>query len=124
MTYRGEPQSYHGPPPGLSTRLCLRLGDYNAFCVLIYPASARWRPRSQTQLELYGADGELLASEQRQIACSGSVRIRPLELFGIDVLRRAGRGYMLVRDTTCRLFGYHGQEDGTGRFSLDHMFGF
>ncbi|MBE7211397.1 MAG: hypothetical protein INR65_10305, partial [Gluconacetobacter diazotrophicus] len=27
MTYRDEPQSYSGPPPGLSTRLFLRVGD-------------------------------------------------------------------------------------------------
>jgi len=30
----------------------------------------------------------------------------------------------MVRDTTCRLFGYHGLIDPEGRFSLDHMFGF
>ena len=34
------------------------------------------------------------------------------------------RGYVLVRDTTCRLFGYHGLMAEGGRFSLDHMFGF
>ena len=33
-------------------------------------------------------------------------------------------GYVLVRDTTCRLFGYHGLMDEAGGFSLDHMFGF
>ncbi len=27
MTYKGEPQSYNGPPPGLTTRLFLRLGE-------------------------------------------------------------------------------------------------
>ena len=27
LTYKGEPQSYAGKPPGLSTRLFLRLGD-------------------------------------------------------------------------------------------------
>ena len=51
MTYRDEPQSYSGPPPGLSTRLFLRLGEAprRSFAVLIYPASAPWhralRPR-------------------------------------------------------------------------------
>ena len=30
MTYRDEPQSYSGPPPGLSTRLFLKLGDERA----------------------------------------------------------------------------------------------
>jgi hypothetical protein len=28
-----------------------------------------------------------------------------------------------VRDTTCRLFGFHGLDTGAA-FSLDHMFGF
>jgi len=31
---------------------------------------------------------------------------------------------VLVRDATCRLFGYHGLMDEAGGFSLDHMFGF
>jgi len=31
---------------------------------------------------------------------------------------------VLVRDLTCRLFGYHGLMDDAGGFSLDHMFGF
>jgi hypothetical protein len=30
---------------------------------------------------------------------------------------------VVVRDTTCRLFGYHGLI-GDRAFSLDHMFGF
>jgi hypothetical protein len=41
------------------------------------------------------------------------------------LLQQAGpRGYVLIRDTTCRLFGYHGLMDDRGGFSLDHMFGF
>ena len=46
LIYRGEPQSYCRPPPGLSTRLFLRLGDggYDTLCQLIYPASRPWRP--------------------------------------------------------------------------------
>jgi hypothetical protein len=36
----------------------------------------------------------------------------------------ANGGYVLIRDRTCRLFGYHGLADQDGRFSLDHMFGF
>jgi hypothetical protein len=31
---------------------------------------------------------------------------------------------VLIRDPTCRLFGYHGLMDNAGGFSLDHMFGF
>ena len=43
LTYRDEPQSYGGRPPGLSTRLFLRLGEggYDTLCHLIYPASRR-----------------------------------------------------------------------------------
>jgi hypothetical protein len=38
---------------------------------------------------------------------------------------RAGDGaYVLVRDVTCRLFGYHGLLGEGGAFCLDHMFGF
>ena len=35
-----------------------------------------------------------------------------------------GGGYVLIRDTTCRLFGYHGLIRDGAAFSLDHMFGF
>ena len=36
----------------------------------------------------------------------------------------AEHGYVVVRDQTCRLFGYHGLVDGERAFSLAHMFGF
>ena len=44
LTYRGEPQSYSGPPPGLSTRLFLRLAPapMETFCHLVYPVSSTW----------------------------------------------------------------------------------
>ena len=67
----------------------------------------------------------MLAEEALSIACSGSALVRPDRVFGPDLLNKAGsRGYVLIRDTTCRLFGYHGLIDPRGRFSLDHMFGF
>jgi hypothetical protein len=31
---------------------------------------------------------------------------------------------VMIRDVTCRLFGYHGLVNQEGAFSLDHMFGF
>jgi hypothetical protein len=127
MTYRDEPQSYSGPPPGLSTRLFLRLGDAQrrGFAVLIYPASAAWHGMSATTLLLYDGNGAKLAEQTVRIACSGSMLIQPGTLFTADDIERAGRhGYIVVRDTTCRLFGYHGLMDQTGGFSLDHMFGF
>jgi hypothetical protein len=127
MTYRDEPQSYAGPPPGLSTRLFLKLGDAErrSFTHLIYPASAPWHARSQTALQLHDEEGRQIAEERIGIACSGSALVFPHEVFGDAKLRAAGpRGYVLVRDVTCRLFGYHGLMDGRGGFSLDHMFGF
>ena len=127
MTYKGEPQSYSGPPPGLSTRLFLKLGDNTrrSFAHLIYPASAAWHPRSITRLVLHDAAGAAIAEEALAIACSGSALVWPDAVFGPELLRRAGNGgYVLVDDRTCRLFGYHGLMDAAGGFSLDHMFGF
>ena len=126
MTYKDEPQSYNGPPPGLSTRLFLKLGDdrRRSFSHLIYPSSAPWRPVSATVLELYDAAGRLIAEEPVRIACSGSVTLWPHEIFGARLKQAGARGYVLIRDPTCRLFGYHGLMDDAGGFSLDHMFGF
>jgi hypothetical protein len=46
-------------------------------------------------------------------------------MFDAGERQAAGRGaYVIIRDTTCRLFGYHGLLNGNGAFSLDHMFGF
>ncbi|GAN77179.1 hypothetical protein [Acidisphaera rubrifaciens] len=127
MTWRDEPQSYSGPPPGLSTRLFLKLGDgaRHSFACLIYAASAPWHPQSDTTLLLHDETGAVLAEERLRIACQGSAMVWPHAVFGEAALRRAGRrGYVIVRDTTCRLFGYHGLMDARGGFSLDHMFGF
>jgi len=127
MTYKDEPQSYSGPPPGLSTRLFLKLGDdrRGSFAVLIYPASAPWVAQSSTALLLHDETGKVIAEEPLAIPCCGSRMVWPYEVFGKALLDRAGpTGYVLVRDTTCRLFGYHGLMDDAGSFSLDHMFGF
>jgi hypothetical protein len=127
MTYKNEPQSYSGKPPGLSTRLFLKLGfgGRESFCVLIYPASGPWAPQSDTALELYGANGTLLDTAKFSIACSGSAIVFPSRYFSADKLREASEtGYVLIRDTTCRLFGFHGVDNGAGGFSFDHMFGF
>ena len=127
MTYRDEPQSYGGPPPGLTTRLFLRLGDTRrrSFAVLIYPASAQWHAQSATVLLLHDSRGQVITEQRLAIPCSGSTMVWPDIVFGDAALRHAGPdGYVLVRDTTCRLFGYHGLMDDAGGFSLDHMFGF
>jgi hypothetical protein len=127
MTYKNEPQSYSGKPPGLSTRLFLKLGfgARQSFCALLYPASGPWVENSSTSLELYDGDGVKRDEAQLAIACSGSALVYPHQHFAAHHLRAAGeRGYVLIRDTTCRLFGFHGVDDAAGGFSFDHMFGF
>ncbi|HEX2941506.1 MAG TPA: hypothetical protein VHO91_10695 [Rhodopila sp.] len=127
MTYRDEPQSYSGPPPGLSTRLFLKLGDHQrrSFAALIYPASGPWHAQSSTTLHLLNGAGTPIAEAPLTIPLSGSRIVWPHEVFDAGALAAAGPdGYVLVRDATCRLFGYHGLMDEAGGFSLDHMFGF
>ena len=59
------------------------------------------------------------------IACSGSHLWRYHELFDRTTRAAAGPGaYAVIRDPTCRLFGYHGLVGHDGAFSLDHMFGY
>jgi hypothetical protein len=127
MSYRDEPQSYSGPPPGLSTRLFLRLGDArrHSFAALIYPASGPWHKLSSTTLHLHNGAGVVVAETAVAIPCSGSAIVCPHLAFGDASLAACGPdGYVLIRDQTCRLFGYHGLMDDAGGFSLDHMFGF
>jgi hypothetical protein len=127
LTYKDEPQSYAGRAPGLSTRLFLRLGErpHDTFCHLIYPASMPWHDESATDLVLHDAGGRELARRQVAIPCSGSLFWRYGEMFDQGLRDRAGDGaYIIIRDTSCRLFGYHGLLAKGGAFSLDHMFGF
>ena len=127
MTYRDEPQSYSGRPPGLSTTLFLRLGDadYDTLCHLIYPASLPWRAKSATDIILRDGGGTEIARESLAIACSGSHLWRYHEMFDAKTRKAAGpRAYAVIRDPTCRLFGYHGLIGRDGGFSLDHMFGY
>ncbi len=127
VTYKSQPHSYRGDPPGLTTRLFLRLGtlDQDTHCHLIYPASAPWIKTSSTELQLHNSFGELVATRKVTIPCSGSLYWRVKDYFPEEDLRACGEApYIIIRDTTCRLFGYHGIIDREGRFSLDHMFGF
>jgi hypothetical protein len=125
VTYKGEPQSYKGPPPGLSTRLFLRVGQgQETLCHLIYPASRPWHAQSETALILMSGEGREVARRLVRIRCGGSVLWRVNETFSEPERKAAGeRAYVVVRDTTCRLFGYHGLLSARA-FSLDHMFGF
>ena len=131
MTYRDEPQSYAGPPPGLTTRLFLKLGmaTRHSFAHLIYPTSNTWHPQSTTTLILHDSTGHPIAEHPLTIPASGSTLVQPHLIFDEARIQQAGpTGYIIIRDPTCRLFGYHGLMDdaaeGEGAFSLDHMFGF
>lgn len=127
MTWGNEPQSYKGRPPGLSTRLFLRLGSapLDTICHLVYPASLPWLGHSATDVILTDARGETVAMKHLRIACGGSVFWRYHEIFSDEERERAGSSpYITIRDRTCRLFGYHGLIAKSGSFSLDHMFGY
>ena len=127
MVYGDEPQAYAGPPPGLTTRLFLRLGParVDTFCHLIYPASLPWHANSSTELNLFDAKARLVAAKQVKIPCGGSLHWRYHDIFDADERADAGVGaYVQIRDATCRLFGFHGLLNGETSFSLDHMFGF
>lgn len=127
LTYRGEPQSYAGRAPGLSTRLFLRLGaaPTDTLCHLIYAASTPWHAYSRTRLILCDGTGTEIAARDAAIPCGGSLLWRASEMFDRSDLSAAeAGGYVLIRDATCRLFGYHGLMHGETAFSLDHMFGF
>jgi hypothetical protein len=127
LTYRDEPQSYAAGPPGLSTRLFLQIADapLDTFCHLIYPASTPWHAQSATHLHLYNALGVEIAVSQISVPCSGSRLWRYSEMFDADSRCAAGSGaYVIIRDTTCRLFGYHGLINCDRSFCIDHMFGF
>jgi hypothetical protein len=127
LTYRSEPQSYTGRPPGLSTRLFLRLGPDPAdtLCHLIYPASTPWHSTSDTAFVLTDRTGQEVATRRFRIPCGGSLHYRHHAHFNTTERAQAGpEAYVLIRDTTCRLFGYHGLVLEGASFSLDHMFGF
>jgi hypothetical protein len=126
VVYRDEPQSYTHKPPGLSTRLFVRLGDAGVTTGihLIYPASMPWHPTSATKFTLHDRDTREIAAVERTIPCGGSLFVTMDELFG-ERLADAGAGaYVVVRDTTCRLFGFHTLMRADGAFSFDHLFGF
>ena len=127
LTYRDEPQSYVAQPPGLSTRLFLRLGaaPLDTICHLIYPASTPWHGTSRTQILLFNSSGHKTAERELGIPCGGSHLWYYSEMFDAAERTHAGdQAYVVIRDPICRLFGYHGLLSSSGAFSLDHMFGF
>lgn len=125
ITYKGEPQSYKGPPPGLTTALFLRIDDeLETFCHLIYPTSTPWHKTSDTKLILHTKDGTPIAEASLKIPESGSRQFIYQETFSASDREKARGGYVIISDKTCRLFGYHGMRHPSGSFSMDHMFGF
>ena len=125
ITYKNEPQSYKGQPPGLTTGLFLRVDDdIETFCHLIYPASTPWHKTSETMLILHTKDGHPIAKTSLKIPQSGSRLWVYQDTFSVSDREKARGGYVTIQDKTCRLFGYHGLRHKNGNFSLDHMFGF
>lgn len=125
LTYKNEPQSYKGPPPGLTTGLFLRIDDdIETFCHLIYPTSTSWHATSDTVLVLYTKDGQAIAEASLKIPASGSRLWVYQDTFSSTDREKARGGYVMIQDKTCRLFGYHGLRHKNGNFSMDHMFGF
>ena len=119
-------------PPGRTTRLFLRVGSLSGddggldtMCHLIYPASTPWHEKRSTLLILHDAEGKPVAERTVEIACGGSFHWRLSEMFTAEEREKTGgAGYVIVRDTSCRLFGFHGLLNGEKSFCLDHMFGF
>ncbi len=126
LVYKNQPQTYKGNPPGLRTTLVLRtLGGADTFCQLIYPCSKTWLPHSSTDLILHNAKGEQICKKRINIPMSGSILWSYKEMFSRDEQQQAGENnYIIIKDTTCRLFGFHGQVNSNDIFSFDHMFGF
>jgi len=125
--YKGEPQSYTAAPPGLTTRLFLRLAPepFKTACHLIYPVSKEWREHSSTTLILKNQAGDVVAETGITIPANGSLFWYYHDVFDAKTREKAGNGAsIIVRDTTCRLFGFHAVVGEGGAFSLDHMFGF
>jgi hypothetical protein len=103
----------------------LGLEPADTLCHLIYPASTPWHYRSSTFLMLYDRQGAEIARRQVEIPCGGSLLWRYQDMFNAVERTCAGEdAYVLIRDLTCRIFGYHGLLNGEQSFSLDHMFGF
>ena len=99
-TFGKEPQSYIGAPPGLSTRLFLRVdgrrdratGELinDTICHLIYPSSAgMWHPQSTTRLLLCNPAGATVAERTLQIPQSGSFFFTVQTLFSTAEVEHA-----------------------------------
>ena len=98
----------------------------DTLCHLIYPASTPWHGESATDLESARRQGRGGGAQANRDSLLG---LASLPLSRDASIRRLGSAagggaYIIIRDLTCRLFGYHGLLRRDGGFSLDHMFGF
>jgi hypothetical protein len=123
-TYKNEPQSYKGPPPGLSTNLFLRVGTdgHNTMSYLMYPVSKEWHTHSNTAITLFD-DGDIISSQNIKIPANGCILVDCYKIFGEQIISNLRKPHIIIADSTCRLFGYHLLVTKDS-FSLDHMFGF
>ena len=99
--------------------------DAHAFDAIIICVPTPLTPNREPDLAFVRAAGTEVARQRVAVPCSGSLFWRYHEMFDSAARDRAGVDpYIIVRDATCRLFGYHGLLAAGGAFSLDHMFGF
>ena len=75
-------------------------------------------------LMLHDAQGKCVAQKRLRIPCHGSRFFVAEQIFAPQLKGARAPHYLLVRDTSCRLFGFHGLQQGDASFCLDHMFGF
>jgi hypothetical protein len=73
---------------------------------------------------LHDRDGREVARREVSLPCGGSLNWRYHAMFDAGERETAGdAAYIVVRDTTCRLFGFAGLVREGVSFSFDHMFG-
>ena len=128
LTDRDEPQSYTGRPPGLSTRLFLRLGRTGLRYVLppdlsCVPSMAVGERHGHHPLRQRRVRGCALALGHPLLGLAALVLPRLVRGSG----PRPGRGREPTSSCAMRPAGslaITGSWAGNGDFSLDHMFGF
>ncbi len=134
ILFRCGPEPHHpSVPRDRSPAMAVGEDDYDTVLPVDLPGldTVPWHETSDTKLLLHDGTGNIVAETTVHIACGGSFYFRLSDLFDLDARKAAakpgaaGSGYVLIRDVTCRLFGYHGViTHDVSAFSLDHMFGF
>jgi creatinine amidohydrolase len=73
MVYKGEPQSYHGKPPGLTTRLLLRLAPEHVDMGQARNFVSRWQGASNSAPRVAPDGGAPLAWQAQDLNPAGAV---------------------------------------------------